>query len=74
MYVAIEISWDFKIALMNEPKKNKKNKKKTKQTKWGTETSIQSHDRKFYEANIFITAIATGNNGQISSISSINNF
>ena len=66
MYVAIEISWDFKIALMNE-------KKKTKQTKWGTETSTQSHDRKFYEAGIFITAIGTGNNGQISSISSTNN-
>ena len=44
MYVAIEISWDFKIALMNEQKKKKK---KTKQTKWGTETATQSHDRKF---------------------------
>ena len=43
MYVAIEISWDFKIALMNEEKKIKK----TKQTKWGTETATQSHDRKF---------------------------
>ena len=70
MYAAIEISWDFKIALMNE-QKNKN--KKTKQTKWGTETSTQSHDRKFYEAEIFITSIATGNNGQISSISSTNN-
>ena len=50
-----------------------KKKKKTKQTKWGTKTSTQSHDRKFYGAEIFITAIATSNNGQISSISSTNN-
>lgn len=67
LYVAIEISWDFKTALMNEQKK-----KKTKQTKWETETSTQSQDWKFYEAEIFITAIATGNNGQISGISSTN--
>ena len=32
---------------LNEWTKKKKKQKKTKQTKWGTETSTQSHDRKF---------------------------
>ena len=30
LYVAIEISWDFKIALMNEQKKKTKTKNKIK--------------------------------------------
>ena len=65
-------NWNF-MGFQNSLNEWRKKNKKTKQTKWAIETSTQSHDKKFYEADIFITAIATGNNGQISSISSTNN-
>ena len=37
----------FQNSLNEWTKKKQKKQKKTKQTKWGTETSTQSHDRKF---------------------------
>ena len=64
-------NWNF-MGFQNSFNEWTKKKKKPKQTRWETETWTQSYDWKFYEAEIFITAIATSNNGQISSISSTN--